>query len=173
MPRRGCGRCSGRWSAVAGGEHQVVAAEVAISDPGSELGGEFGGEAHGAGFVVLGVGLDVDALPVGCGAEWDFDDGLGHGQGAAGGARGEVEVSGTQRDELPQRRPVSIAVSTISRYWPAGTTSMTRPHSSGVRVRRRGVTTLGSSVSSHSKSSMRFSNHRRALSAQRPRFWIG
>ena len=53
-------------------------------------------DAEGAGFVVLGVGLEQVALAGGGVLLGDLDDGLLHGQGAAQ----EVDVAGFERDEL-------------------------------------------------------------------------
>ena len=56
----------------------------------------------------------------------------------------------------PQRIPVSIAVSTISR-WRSGTAWIRASNSSGVRVRVLRAMTLGSSVCSHGLKTMSWS----------------
>ena len=56
----------------------------------------------------------------------------------------------------PHRMPVSIAVSTRSRYR-SGIAAMSRSYSSGVRVRDLRAMTLGSSVCSHGLATMSWS----------------
>ena len=111
-----------------GGEEQVVAAELVGGDVGGELVEPGLAEADRAGLVVLGVGLDDHALAGGGVLRGDLDDGLLDGDCAAE----EVEVRGRGRSSSPQRRPVSIAVSTISRC--RSGTAWIRAYSSGVRV---------------------------------------
>ena len=71
-PGAGTEGVAGDGGAVAGGEQQVVGAEATFADVGGQLVEEAGAQAHGAGFVVFGVGLGDHPLPVGGRAERDY-----------------------------------------------------------------------------------------------------
>ena len=95
VARRGCGRCSGR-TLCRRVEQQVTGLETSVSDVSAELRDEFGWQAHGAGFVVLGEGLGQHSLAGGGVLDGDLDDGLLDGELAGG----QVEVAGFEGDEL-------------------------------------------------------------------------
>jgi len=127
---------------VDGGEQVVVAAECVLVDAAGEDGEQVVGDAENTGLVVLGVGLDEEPFAGGGVFAADFDD---------------VSVTvmvrcaqsmcrGRRATSSPQRSPVSMSVSTSGSHR-SGIHARRVWNSSGVRMRRGFVTTLGSRVS--------------------------
>jgi hypothetical protein len=118
-----------------------VRTEVAGGDPVGELGDEVGGEARGAGLVVLGLGLGEHPGAGGGVLDRDLHECLSDGQFALD----EVEVAGLEGDELALA-DAGVDGGLDHQAVLGGEGGQDGEYSSGVSVRAFFLTTLGSSV---------------------------